>query len=245
MPTPRKSTATRATPNPSALNGSAPLHASFSPAAQRGSAARRPLAAVVASITLLALLLQFLLMVHTQRGAGRGLAYAALVFFGFFTILTNLLCALITSAHLVRSRRHGTGSFFRQPWLITSAAASIAIVGSVYFLVLRRLWQPTGLQLWVDAALHYAVPLLFLVFWWSVTPPRWLRWNDLPRMLLYPLAYLVYVFARGAVTSLYPYFFIDVTTLGYPASLRNTLAVVLAFLAITSILIAINRRRHA
>ena len=42
-----------------------------------------------------------------------------------------------------------------------------------------------------------------------------LRWKDAVAWLAYPGVYLVYILARGAVSGLYPYPFVDVNVLGY------------------------------
>jgi hypothetical protein len=59
---------------------------------------------------------------------------------------------------------------------------------------------------------------------------------------VYPLAYLVYVFARGAVTGLYPYFFVDVPVIGWQAAARNAALVCAAFVLVCGVLLAANRR---
>ena len=62
-----------------------------------------------------------------------------------------------------------------------------------------------------------------------VVPARVLCWRDVPWLLLYPLVYLVYVFARGEMVGLYPYPFIDVLVLGYGAALLNSIGLFAAY----------------
>lgn len=201
----------------------------------------RVLAALGVLVAALALSLQFALLVNTQRQAGHGVVHALLLYLGFFTVLTNALCGLVFAAYLPRQTRSTQLRSLQSSWLTTSAAVAIAVVGVVYFAVLRRLWHPTGLQFWVDAALHYGTPLLFLAFWVAGVPRCSVRWTDLSRILLYPLLYLVYVFARGAATGLYPYFFIEIPAIGIAATARNTLLVIAAFLVVACSLILLNR----
>jgi hypothetical protein len=79
---------------------------------------------------------------------------------------------------------------------------------------------------------------------WLVEPPR----HRLPRWtvaawLVYPLAWFVYTLARGAIIDWYPYPFVDVSELGYPAVLARAVALVVGFgLAAASLLWIGNRR---
>jgi len=62
------------------------------------------------------------------------------------------------------------------------------------------------------------------------------------RWLLFPLAYLLWSFARGAWVHEYPYPFIDVDALGWPSVLLNAAGVLLVFVALGAILVAVDRR---
>ena len=182
-------------------------------------------AAGIASIAWAALILQLWLTLGIVIGQGRGVGMGLVVYFGFFTVLTNLLAALVVSAHVAGPGFPGHRRL-SSPVTLTTAAAAITIVSLVYFLILRHVWKPQGLQFVVDAALHYAVPLLMVVFWARAVRPDTLKWRDAPGLFAYPLAYLVYVFLRGEVFGLYPYGFVDVLKLGYGTARRcATLAV--------------------
>lgn len=61
------------------------------------TAARRTFAEGVALLAWAALALQFWLTVNIVLAQGRGFVIALVVFFGFFTALTNLLAALVTT----------------------------------------------------------------------------------------------------------------------------------------------------
>ena len=51
-------------------------------------------------------------------------------------------------------------------------------------------------------------------------------------VLAYPLAWVAYTFARGAVVDWYPYPFLDVTQVGYPRALVSTAVVAVVFLGL-------------
>ena len=193
------------------------------------------LAAGITGVAWGALALQLWLTLGIVIGQGRGVGMGLVVYFGFFTVLTNLLSALVVSAHVAGP---GFPAYRRltSPVTLTTAAAAITIVSLVYFLILRHVWKPQGLQLAVDAALHYAIPLLMVVFWGLAMRPGTLAWRDVPWLFAYPLAYLAYVFVRGEVFGLYPYEFIDVLKLGYSVALRNAAGMLLAYAVVAGLL---------
>ena len=78
------------------------------------------------------------------------------------------------------------------------------MVGITYFFLLRRLWNPQGLQYFVDVTLHYVMPILTAAFWWLAVPPRTIAWSSVGSMLIYPIAYLLYVLARAPLVAPIP-----------------------------------------
>lgn len=185
-------------------------------------------AAVSALVGWTALATQFWLTVGLVLAQGRGLAMGLVLYFGFFTVLTNLLVALVLSVYAFGPGFPGYRKA-TSPVTVTSVAGAITIVGGVYFLILRHLWQPNGAQFVADAALHYLMPTLFVFFWAWVVPARTVRWRHAPWLVAWPLIYLVYVFARGEIFDLYPYDFVDVLKLGYRAALLNSVGLLLAY----------------
>jgi hypothetical protein len=89
--------------------------------------------------------------------------------------------------------------------------------------------------------LHEAVPLLFVLSWLISLPKARLAWTSLLPWLSYPLAYLVFVLFRGVFTQRYPYYFIDVTELGYPRVLIHSALLLCGFLALSSVVLAVSR----
>ena len=181
-------------------------------------------AAGIASIAWAALILQLWLTLNVVIGQGRGVG-----------------TGLVVSAHVAGPGFPGHRRL-SSPVTLTTAAAAITIVSLVYFLILRHVWKPQGLQFVVDAALHYAVPLLMVAFWALAVRPDTLKWRDAPWLFAYPLAYLVYVFLRGEMFGLYPYEFVDVLKLGYSTALRNAGGMLLAYAAIVGMLCGLKAR---
>lgn len=197
-------------------------------------------AALAAALGWIALALQLVLSVRLALDAGRSALWGVFMYFGYFTILTNLLvaCAL-TAAALRQGGRFWR--FFRDPGVVSAIATSIAIVGLVYFGVLRFIWKPEGWLWLADVLLHYVMPTLFLIYWWLNVPTRGLHWRRLPRWWIYPLAYLGYALVRGAIAGVYPYPFIDVGAIGWTHAALNSLGVWLGFSSIALVLMAVGR----
>jgi hypothetical protein len=120
----------------------------------------RSIAFVTALLVWAALGIQLAILVRQFAGQGLGAGEAAWRFFGFFTILTNIAVAITASAMALRPESRPAG-----PRVRTAVAVSIALVGIVYSLALRNVWDPQGWQAVVDHALHDAAPLLFLLVW--------------------------------------------------------------------------------
>jgi hypothetical protein len=187
------------------------------------------------------LALQFALSLEGPLGRGEGIMAGIVDYLGYFTILTNGFCAFVMTAH-VRPRWSGRfPTFLRRAGVATSAASSIFIVATVYHLLLRTTWTPAGLLIVTDFMLHTVVPAGYLIFWWTVVPRGALALRDVPRWLSWPTFYCLYAFARGAIIGEYPYFFVDVATIGYAAAVRNSGAILIAFAIVCAALVGVNR----
>ncbi len=161
-------------------------------------------------------------------------------FFSFFTILTNLLVAwCCTSLAFFRSSR--LGKFFSAAQTQAAIAVYIVIVGLIYNVILRFLWQPEGWQKVVDELLHSVIPVLFVVYWLAFVPKKNLHWGDFWIWLAYPLAYLAFIMVRGSFAGYYPYPFVDLNALGFFAVMVNCLGITLLFVFFSLLFIGIGK----
>ncbi|MDR3713194.1 MAG: Pr6Pr family membrane protein [Puia sp.] len=159
-------------------------------------------------------------------------------FFSFFTILTNILVALCFTACLV-NKDAGFFAAFARPSNIAAITVYITVVGLIYNLILRSLWDPTGLQLIVNELLHSVIPVLFVVFWLIFIPKTGLTIKKIVPWLVFPLIYMLFVIFRGALSGFYPYPFIDVRLLGYPRSFFNAALCLCLFLVLSLLILAL------
>jgi hypothetical protein len=192
-----------------------------------------------------ALLLQLYLMLVQSPAGARAMVGTVINYLSFFTILTNFLVALVFTATVFSPRTGrpatGWGQFFCRPTVQAAAAAYIAIVGITYSLLLRQLWNPQGMQRVADVILHDVIPVGYVLYWVFFAPRTELRWKDAIGWLVYPAVYAVYVLARGAVSGLYPYPFMDVNVLGYGGVLVHAAVFLLVFLGMGLLVVAVGR----
>lgn len=202
----------------------------------------RRFAALLAMLGWAAVLTQLYLSIEAEIRTGRGAAFGVLMYTGYFTLLTNIFCAAVASAHAWPKLSAKLGESLRAPWVVSAATLSIVMVGGIYFALLRNMYNPQGINFWVNSTLHYVIPPLFLSFWWHVIPRGWLIFSDVWRMLTYPVAYLLYLIVRGEATGLYPYFFIDVPRIGYGNALINA-GLISGVFALSAVLMVFLKRR--
>jgi hypothetical protein len=195
----------------------------------------RTCAALVGLLALSALALQYILLVQLTRDT-IGVGLGTLRFITYFTILSNIAVAL--AAFTAATGRSG---FFARARVRGAVALYIGVTGSIYFFILRHLWQPQGAQWWADTGLHYAVPLAYWAWWLTFVPHGALRWRDVAGWLLFPLGYVIWVFLRGAWVGEYPYPFIDVGQLGWARVGINALGVMGVFVVLGLVVVGLDR----
>ncbi|MBW4889783.1 Pr6Pr family membrane protein [Mucilaginibacter sp. HMF5004] len=194
--------------------------------------------AAIVLISIFALIAQLCLSIQ-NRPHSVSLTEAVIRYFSFFTIESNILVSLCCCAVLL-APVSAWGRFFYKSNTQSAVAVYIFVVGLVYNTVLRQIWNPTGLQKLVDELLHVGVPVLFVMYWFFYVPKDTLKWN-ITLWLIFPTAYAVYSFIRGAFTGYYPYPFMDVNKLGTQTVILNTCGLVLGFMVVCLLAVAIGK----
>ncbi len=161
-------------------------------------------------------------------------------FFSFFTILTNILVALYFTASAFRLK------IIPFKWLLskgtlTATTAFILIVGLVYQIALRGIWQPTGLQRFVDELLHTIIPLYVFIYWCFNINKNDLQLKPIFSWLLYPVIFIIFILFREHFYGFYPYPFLNVIDIGYDKTLLNIAIVFGTTLAMLTILLLIGK----
>jgi hypothetical protein len=197
-------------------------------------------AIVTAILGWFALALQCYLTVTLSISNGKTLFAGLITFFSYFTILTNLLVAVVLSLS-VWAPNARWGNFVSRATVQSGTAVYIAIVGIVYSLLLRQIWNPQGWQKLADVLLHDLIPLLYVAYWVIFVRKNSLLWKDALWWLTYPAAYFAYTLLRGAASGWYPYPFVDPSALGYSRVSMNAVMLLAAFLLMGLLVVGIGR----
>ena len=195
----------------------------------------RTLHGIAALVAWGALGLQLALSLAAAPEAGQSVAAAIWRFLGFFTVLTNLFVAIVATAATLAPRQALASARVR-----FAALVAILLVGIVYSLALRHIWNPQGWQAVADHALHDATPLLYLLAWLSGRHGT-LGWQDAPRALVFPAAYLAYALARGAVEGWYAYYFLNPAQQGWVQFLISVATILGGVVATAWLMIAVDK----
>jgi hypothetical protein len=198
--------------------------------------------AVAALLGWSGLTIQMYLILGMRWTAEASLLGGLVSFFSFFTVLTNMLVAVVLTYEL-NTRASKDRDFFLQPWVSSGIAVSVTVVGLTYSLLLRHLWQPQGWQFLADELLHDVMPVLFLLYWWLCVPKGALRQKHIGIWVLYPLVYFTYALLRGHSLGVYQYPFIDVSRLGYPQVFINAGGILAGFVLVSLVVVGLDRWR--
>ena len=147
--------------------------------------------------------------------------------FSYFTIQSNLLLLVVAVTLTLDPARDG------RVWRVIrlDAVLGMIITGLVYATVLAGTANPTGAGWWSNLGFHYVAPWWALLGWLLFGPRSRMDGRTLAWAVLWPVLWIGYTFAHGAVTDWYPYPFASVTEIGYAAAVRN-----MAFIVVIAVL---------
>ena len=188
----------------------------------------RILSVILAILALVGLIWQF--QINGAKPGLGGVGIRLWLMARFFTNLATLLAAFC----LLRA-----GLGHRDPHLAAATLIATTMTGLVYALLIAPP-EPLPLPHWYpDFILHRALPL-GMAAWWLAYAPRPPRFR--PLLWVAPaLAWLPYAMARGTLTGIWPYRFMDPTSQPLAMVALNLGAVTLAFLAMTLVVQALSR----
>jgi hypothetical protein len=125
--------------------------------------------------------------------------------------------------------------------LPSALAVYISIVGLVYQVALRHIWEPEGLQLIVNELLHSVIPVLVVVYWFFYADKSSIKYSQIIIWTFYPLFYFLYIVIRGSSSGFYPYPFIDVPEIGMVKALTNAAILLFVFVIISGFFVFAGR----
>ncbi len=125
-------------------------------------------------------------------------------YFSYFTVLSNLFVV----AMLLHGALRPAHTRSRTVELLRGAAVVYILTTGIVYLLLLSGHAPT--YPWVNAILHYLMPVAVTLDWLSDPPSVRLEpARTLVLWMAFPLLYVFYTLARGAIVDWYPYFFVN------------------------------------
>lgn len=161
-------------------------------------------------------------------------------YLSFMTIWSNMLVTATFAIPLFLPKSR-LGRFLQRAQMEAAVAVYIFIVMLVYHFFLAQVWHPQGWQKVVDINLHYVTPVVYILFWIFFSGKEGLRYVHTTYWLIYPGIYVIYSLLRGISTNQYPYYFVDVTKLGWSIAMRNMMLVIVAYWLVSMILVMLTR----
>jgi hypothetical protein len=199
--------------------------------------------AALGVVVLSALLLQVVLIVTASPDASSTDAPAVPVptglvrFVGYFTVQSNVLVLIAAVSVALDPERDGR--FWRV--LRLDALLGISVTGLVFGAALAPHLHPTGLGWWVNVAFHYLSPLMTFTGWSAFGPRPRIDARTLAWVFVWPVAWIVYTFVRGAIVDWYPYPFLDVGEIGFVFAILNAGAVILLAMLLLALFRVLDR----
>ncbi|MCC5929101.1 MAG: Pr6Pr family membrane protein [Cyclobacteriaceae bacterium] len=163
--------------------------------------------------------------------------------FSYFTVLTNLLVTIYCTVQLLSPNQQNRTKLFLRPETLTALTVFILLVGTIYHLVLKSLWNPEGLLMITDEIYHTFVPLGTLALWIVSTNNKSGNLKKLYSWILYPVLYLLFILIIGNFSDFYPYPFLNVTELGMGKVMINSLYLLMVMILLFLIFYFIDKKR--
>ena len=185
-----------------------------------------------------AVITQFILMLQNRQV---DVFETIIRFFSYFTILTNTLVALYFTLRVFKIKSNPL-AFLEKVGSITAITVFILLVGLVYQIVLRSIWEPKGLQKIVDELLHTIIPLFVLIYWFLFATKKDTNFNTFKNWLIYTTIYFVFILIRGSFSGFYPYPFVNANDLSYQQIAVNFIIITTFIFFLFVILSLINQK---
>ena len=107
--------------------------------------------------------------------------------------------------------------------------------------VQMQLWRVRRERYWMRWLGRFVTPLVYLAWWLCAGRDGSARLSDIPVWLVYPLLYVIFALARGAVVGEYPYPFLDVAANGAASVALSSLIILAIFVVLGLLVVAADR----
>lgn len=188
---------------------------------------------------------------------GQHLPTVAANFLSFFTILSNLLAAIVLIIAAVWALRHHRDTEAEPTWLavlLACVSTYMIVTGIVYNTLLRGVELPQGVTVpWSNEVLHVVIPLFLLADLLFAPRRRALRWSAVAIVTIFPIVWVVYTMIRANLIIApatgdpwwYPYPFLNPHLVpgGYLGVAGYIIGIAIAIVGIACIVVWVGRRR--
>jgi hypothetical protein len=160
--------------------------------------------------------------------------FRAVNFFSYFTVLSNVLAAVLLGALAARPTLE-----VRRPVPLLRGAVTLymAVTGIVYNVLLAPVAADVSTNLeWVNIVVHVVGPIVVVADYLLDPPAERPTVAEAASWLVFPAVWLVYTMIRGPVADWYPYPFLD-PDLETAGSIAVTcVAILVGFVALAAVL---------
>jgi hypothetical protein len=159
-------------------------------------------------------------------------------FFAYFTIQSNLVVAVVSTA-LARDPR-----LDRPRWRVARLAGIVGIIvtGLVHFFLLRPLLDLDGADWLADRWLHMVVPVVCVAAWVWVGPRPRVAGREVAYALAWPILWIAWTLVVGQVDGWVPYPFLDPDEDGWASVLIVCVGITALFLLLFAVIAWLDRR---
>lgn len=185
--------------------------------------------------------IQFYFSFTGKLEQGFSVFYATNHYFSFFTAIVNSGIAVVLLGYYFFPDSK-LSRWFKKSTNNTAFALYILIVSLIYYTLLLNNHPLGPAEMVATHILHGYVPLAYLGLWFYKFRNGDLNFSDSFRWVLFPLGYFIYILIRGAIVGAYPYFFLNVSKIGYSMVLLYAVCILGVFLLCGLSLILLDRR---
>jgi hypothetical protein len=132
-------------------------------------------------------------------------------YFSYFTIDSNMIAAAVL---LIGASGWGVVNRSTLDLLRGGSLVYMSVTGIVFTLLLSNTDVDTAIP-WVNTVVHELMPIVIVADWLLDPPARRLTLRQGLLWLSFPLVWIIYTLIRGAISSQYPYPFLDPANGGY------------------------------
>lgn len=168
-------------------------------------------------------------------------------FYVYFTNISNYLCIGIMFAALIRTVKKKEDSFVTTaPLLKFIGMLGILLTFLVFNIMLAGNRAPQLNWRIGSLAFHVVLPIMYVAHWFLFYERRKCKWYYPVASVVFPLAYLVFIFTQAAIMKfdtsvlipgtttplIYPYFFVNLETQGVGGVAKWIVILLAAFVAV-------------